>query len=108
MTARSPELSGQARRDLDEIRDWTVDNWGRSQWQTYYRGLGLAFRRITDDPNCDQPRDLLAAGLRCLAYEKHLIFFAPIAQFGGRPVILRILHQRRSLAALKFYQGLEG
>ena len=108
MTSRAPELSGQARRDLDAIRDWTVDNWGRSQWQAYYRGLGGAFRRITNEPNCGRSRDFLAAGLRSLAYEKHLIFFAPIAQFGGQPVILRILHQRQSWAALTFIQDLEG
>jgi toxin ParE1/3/4 len=97
-----PELSGRARRDLDDIRDWTISTWGRPQWQVYYRGLGSTFRRIANDPSCGRSRDALAVGLRSLVYEQHLIFFAPVASFGGQPVILRILHQRRNLASVAF------
>jgi len=46
--------------------------------------------------------------MRSLVYEKHLIFFAPVASFGGQPVILRILHQRRNLAGLSYLDELEG
>jgi toxin ParE1/3/4 len=108
VTAAVPELSGRARRDLDEIRDWTIATWGREQWQLYYRGLGAAFRRITTDPSCGRPRDILSPGMRSLAYEKHLIFFSPVASFGGKPVILRILHQRRNLSAVTYLDELEG
>ena len=107
MTALTPELSGRARRDLDEIRDWTVNIWGRDQWRVYYAGLGAAFRRIAANPLCGRPRDLLAQGLRSLAHEKHLIFFAPIATFDNQPVILRILHQKQNLSALRFFEGFE-
>ena len=103
-----PELSGRARRDLDEIRDWTVKTWGREQWQVYYRGMGAAFLRIAAEPDCGRPRDLLATGMRSLVYEKHMIFFAPVATFRGLPVILRILHQRRNLAAVAYLDDLEG
>jgi toxin ParE1/3/4 len=103
-----PELSGRARRDLDEIRDWTIATWGREQWQVYYRGLGAAFRRIATDPSCGRPRDMLGAGMRSLVYERHLIFFASVTSFGGQMVILRILHQRRNLAAVAYLDDLEG
>ena len=102
-----PELSGRARRDLDDIRDWTIATWGRAQWQAYYRGLGAAFRRIASEPECGRPRALLGVGVRSLAYEKHLIFFAQVANFGGQTVILRILHQRRNLAAVTYLDDLE-
>ena len=46
--------------------------------------------------------------MRSLVYERHLIFFAPVDDFDGRPVILRILHQRRNLAALLYFDDLEG
>lgn len=36
-------LSRLAQRDLDEIRRYTVDTWGRAQWLKYYRGLVRAF-----------------------------------------------------------------
>jgi len=103
-----PELSGRARRDLDEIRDWTIATWGREQWQVYYRGLGAAFRRIATEPSCGRARDMLGAGMRSLVYEQHLIFFSPVASFGGQTVILRILHQRRNLAAVTYLDELEG
>jgi toxin ParE1/3/4 len=103
-----PELSGRARRDLDEIRDWTIATWGREQWQVYYRGLAAAFRRIAAEPTCGRPRDVLGNGMRSLVYERHLIFFAPVASFSGQPVILRILHQRRNLSAVTYLDELEG
>lgn len=39
----------------------------------------------------------LATGMRALVYERHLIFFAPVASSGGQPVILRIVHQARDI-----------
>ena len=98
-----PELSGRARRDLDDIRDWTIRTWGVAQWHSYYRGMGSAFRRIVTDPNCGRPQDKIAKGMRSLSYERHLIFFAPVTNFGGQPIILRILHQRRNLEALTYF-----
>lgn len=108
MTHPVPEFSGRARRDLDEIRDWTIANWGRAQWQVYYRGLGAAFRRIAADPSCGCPRDVMGVGMRSLVHESHLIFFAPVASFGGQTVIVRILHQRRNLAAVTYLDDLDG
>ncbi len=46
--------------------------------------------------------------MRSVTYEQHVVFFAPIAAAGGTPVVLRILHQRRSLAALAYYEDLDG
>jgi toxin ParE1/3/4 len=103
-----PELSGRARRDLDEIREWTIKTWSREQWQDYYRGMGAAFRRIASEPDCGRPRGLLGKEMRSLLYGRHLIFFAPLDDFAGKPVILRILHQRRNLAALTYHDDLEG
>lgn len=107
MKQLAPELSGRARRDLDDIRDWTIRTWGRDRWQAYYRGMGAAFRQIAAHPDCGRTRHLLAKEMRSLVYEQHLIFFAPVADFGGRTVILRILHQRRNLVALAYFDDLE-
>jgi toxin ParE1/3/4 len=51
---------------------------------------------------------MLGQGMRSLVCEKHLIFFAPVASFSRQPVILRILHQRRNLAAVTYLDELEG
>ena len=106
--ARQPLLSTLAWRDLESVRSYTVEKWGRDQWLRYYLGLTQALQWIADDPACGRPRYLFAKGLRSLAYEKHLIFFAPITHAGGAPVVLRIIHQRQNLAALTYYEDLEG
>ena len=101
-------LSWLARRDLDDIRRYTVETWGRDQWLTYYRGLVLTFERIADDPDGGRDRSLFAAGLRSMNYGRHVIFFARIAAAGDEPVILRIVHQRRNMPALVYYEDIGG
>ncbi|MGZ0187217.1 MAG: type II toxin-antitoxin system RelE/ParE family toxin [Alphaproteobacteria bacterium] len=101
------QLSRLAQADLDDIRDYTVETWGRAQWLKYFRGMAAAFKKISVDPMAGRSRDLLGPGLRSLPYEKHLIFFAPIPAAGGAAVILRIIHQRRYLPALAYYDDLD-
>lgn len=101
-------LSRQARRDLDEIRRYTVETWGREQWLTYYEGLVHTFERIAADPDGGRDRSLFAPGLRSLTYRRHLVFFARIAAAGDVPVIVRIVHQRRNLPALVYFEEIGG
>lgn len=100
-------LSRLARQDLDEIRDYTIDRWGRAQWLRCYRGLAAAFERIEAEPMSGRSRELFDPGMRSAPCGQHLIFFAPIKAAGGRPVILRIVHQRRYLPALAYYDDLD-
>lgn len=100
-------LSDLARQDLEEIRRYTVGQWGREQWLRYYRGLASAFERIEQVPLSGRPRDLFLPGMRSLNYGKHIIFYAPIKAAGDAVVVLRILHQRRYLPALVYYEDIE-
>lgn len=101
-------LSGLARSDLEDIRDYTVRTWGRDQWLVYYRQLVAAFERISEDPATGRDRSLFVAGMRSVNCQRHVIFFKPIAAAGGAPVILRIVHQRRNMPALVYYEDLDG
>jgi len=101
-------LSRLARQDLDEIRRYTIDTWGRDQWLNYYDGLVRAFERIEAEPDGGRDRSLFAAGLRSVNYRRHIIFFARIAAAGDEPVILRIVHQRRNMPALTYYEDIGG
>ena len=103
----SVKLSRRALRDLDEIRHHTVKTWGRDQWLTYYRGLVRTFEGIAANPDGGRNRSLFAAGLRSVNYRRHVVFFARIAAAGDEPVILRIVHQRRNLPALAYFEGIE-
>ena len=99
-------LSRRARRDLDDIRRYTIETWGRNQWLAYYRGLVRAFEAIAADPDGGRDRSLFAAGLRSLNYARHVIFFARIDAAGGEPVILRIVHQRHNSPALAYFDDM--
>ena len=100
-------LSRLARQDLDDIRRYTLDIWGRDQWLKYYRGLVHAFEGIMANPDGGRDRSLFAAGLRSVGYEKHVIFFARVAAADDAPVILRIVHQRRHMPALVYFEDLD-
>ena len=101
-------LSRLARRDLDDIRRYTVETFGRAQWLTYYRGLVRAFEDIWANPESGRDRNLFAEGLRSVNYASHIIFFARVAAAGDNPVILRIVHRRRNLPALVYFDGIGG
>ena len=99
-------LSRLARQDLDEIREYTLRTWGQEQWLKYYGGLVDAFRLIAADPRAGRDRSHFAKGMRSVNYGRHVIFFAPVASAGERTVVLRIVHQRRNLPALAYYETL--
>ncbi len=99
-------LSRLARQDLDDIRRYTLETWGRDQWLKYFRGLVRTFEDITANPDGGRDRSLFAAGLRSVNYERHVIFFARIVAAGGTAVILRIVHQRRNLPALVYFEDI--
>ena len=99
-------LSRLARRDLEDIRRYTLDTWGRDQWLNYYRGLVRAFEDIMANPDGGRDRRLFAPGLRSIDYEQHVIFFARVSAAENAPVILRIVHQRRNMPALTYFESL--
>ena len=101
-------LSRRARRNLDDIRRYTIETWGRNQWLTYYRGLVRVFDAIAADPDGGRDRSLFAPGLRSLSYGRHVIFFARIDAAAGEPVIVRIVHQRRNMPALVYFEDIGG
>jgi len=102
------KLSHRARQDLEEIRTYTLERWGRAQWLDCYRGLVGALEKIEANPMSGRGRDLFRKGMRSVNYGRHIIFFSPVDAAGGALVVLRILHQRRHLPALVYYDDLDG
>ena len=49
-------LSKLALSDLDEIRQYIIESWGRKQWLQYYSGLVLPFEQISNDLSAGQDR----------------------------------------------------
>jgi toxin ParE1/3/4 len=69
------KLSNLALQDLEDIRRYTVESWGRDQWLKYYRGLVAAFEEIQTNPDRGRNRDLFYEGMLSCNYEKHVIFY---------------------------------
>lgn len=101
-------LAVRALGDIEEIRAFTVQRWGQDQWLLYFAAMSLTFERISVDPSCGRPRDLIREGMRSLPFQRHLIFFQSASEPGGRIAILRIVHERRNFAALSYGDDLEG
>lgn len=100
-------LSRQARADLEDIRRYTVETWGRAQWLVYYRKLVQGFEFIVNNPEAGRDRSLFVPGMRSLNCEKHVVFYQRLDAAQGAPVVLRIVHQRRHLPALVYYDDLD-
>jgi toxin ParE1/3/4 len=100
-------LSLLALQDIEEIRSFTLRQWGQDQWLRYFAAFSSALDQIAVDPSCGRPRDLIRIGMRSLTFQKHLIFFQSAHEPHGRIVILRIIHERRNFAALSYSDDLE-
>lgn len=100
-------LSRRALKDIQEIKTYTLERWGEAAWLRYFAGLSAALDRVAADPAIGRPRDALLHGMRCLTYERHLIFFMPAEESGSRTAVLRIAHQARNLGALSYNDELE-
>lgn len=84
-------LTPAAQRDLSSIWDYTREQWGENQAETYVLEVRNAIERIAELPDRGQAVDEIRAGYRRYAIGRHLIYF--IARRDGVDVI-RILHQR--------------
>jgi len=101
-------LSRLARADLADIRDYTEQKWGETQWLQYYAGLVKTFENIAERPHLGQDRSLLLEGMRSVVFKRHIVFFKCYPQTKGAPVILRIAHEKRLLSVLQYYDDLDG
>ena len=84
-------FSKQARLDLIEIADYTLDRWGMSQAERYLDGLDDCFKRILQTPGMGRACDQIRQGYRRIEHGKHVVIFR--AEADG-VFICRILHQR--------------
>lgn len=95
-------LSRRVRADLEDIRRYTLETWGRAQWLAYYRKLAQGFEFIANNPEVGRDRSLFVPGMRSLNCEKHVIFHKRLGAALGAPVVLRIVHQRHHFPALAY------
>lgn len=92
-------LTRAAAADLDGIWTYTVGEWGTAQAEAYLTELFACFDRAAAQPGTGQDRSAFVPGARSLRAGRHLVFYR--ATKDGI-AILRVIHERRNWAALRF------
>jgi len=86
------EIRAVARRDLENIRDYSISEFGVELATAYLTGIRAGFERIRDHPEIGQHSRDVNPPVRWIAHRSHRIFYR-VAD--GRIEILRILHRAR-------------
>ena len=84
-------LRPKARQDLEDIWNYTYDNWGEAQADSYIYDTGVAFQTLADKPERGRSCDDIREGYRMHYIGKHIIFYRATKK--GIEIV-RILHQR--------------
>jgi toxin ParE1/3/4 len=93
-------LSTAAKADLDGIRAYTLERWGRAQWLAYYREIARTLERIAAESGTGRRRDGFRPGMRSVPCRAHVVFYVELD--GSGIGIVRILHARQNAAALRW------
>lgn len=83
-------LSPKAADDLDGIYEYTILNFGLKQAREYLLGPHERFQTLAENPMHGRSAEYLAAELRRLEYQSHVVFYVP-KDNGVR--IVRVLHE---------------
>jgi len=84
-------LSPAAQADVDEIWDYTAENWGVDQAESYTRDIGDTCKELAAGSRSSRPVDI-REGYRKAFVGSHVLFFK--TEDAGRIVVMRVLHQK--------------
>lgn len=94
----SYELTEATEKDLNDIFDYTAQEFGFDQAVEYLLGVEDKFNLLSDQPQLGKARNEIRNELRSFIHERHVIFYRGM---GKRVRIIRILHGRRDLFSAK-------
>jgi toxin ParE1/3/4 len=84
------ELSRSAQADLDDIRDYSLAEFGAARASAYLDAIEAAFRRIVDFPEAGPLHATVHPPIRSLGCRQHRIFYQVEED---RILVVRILHK---------------
>ena len=91
------DITKEATEDLYKIWAYTVDTWSEEQADKYYALLEAGMNELAGAPQrIGKQFDEIYPGLRAYHVRRHLLFYT--IQTNGRPLIVRILHERMDYA----------
>lgn len=88
------ELSVKADKDIEDIFDYTTEEFGPDQAVLYVSGFESIFTELTLNPELGRERPEIRQELRSIAKDSHIIFYRVLID---RIRIVRILHGSRDL-----------
>ena len=88
------EISEEAARDLEEIFDYTAEEFGLDQAVSYVSSFDEQFAYLAGCPKIGRERNEIKKGLRSIPKENHILFYRIIK---NTVRIVRILHGSRDL-----------
>lgn len=88
------ELSQEADNDLDEIFDYTAEQFGIEQAIKYLSGFDVMFENLCSNPNLGRKRNEIRKGLRSISHISHMVFYRILED---RLRIVRILHASKDI-----------
>jgi len=85
-------LSARADLDIDNIADYTLENWGEAQAYDYITNLLQCFESLVTQPDLGRSAAEFAPRLKRFNYESHTIFYEPTSK---GIFVVRILAQKQ-------------
>lgn len=89
--SRAVLFTPRARRDIDDIWDYSVARWGDEQAERYVRAIQLAIEAIAADPRRALPCDDIRPGYRKHRSASHVVF---VRLAEDDLIVVRVLHAR--------------
>jgi toxin ParE1/3/4 len=85
-------INPEAREDIRDILQYTLQTWGRAQRDKYQAAILDAMQRLREYPAIGEERDDLGRPYRRLVVEQHVIYY----RIEGKAVrVIRVVHTRR-------------
>jgi len=88
-------ISKKARRDLDDIADYTYETFGERQADKYGEELLNTFAMLAERPRMGKTAAGFASNLRCFPFQAHVVYYS-LAEEGI--FVVRILHSAQDPA----------
>ena len=85
-------FSAHAQRDLINIINYTIENWGKTQANIYIDGLEELAENLAKSPALGTHRNDLIDGLLSFPYQSHILFYTSTK---SGITIIRVLHQHQ-------------
>ena len=87
-------LSEEAKTDLIEIAQYTLNRWGKKQFNQYKDGLKNKFEAIANKTAQQKPFSTKLPEVSVSKYKYHYIFSI---QHKNKPLIIAIIHEKRDI-----------